>query len=186
VQEIHESVWIAPGAQLYGRIAIGAGSSVWPQSVIRCECHEVRIGRMTNLQDFVMIHVGYDEPTRIGDFCSITHRAVVHGATIEDDCLIGIGAVVMNRAVVGRGSIVAPGAVVTEGSVVPPHSIVAGVPARVRKTRDCSVENRMNAWAYHRNAQAYRRGEHRAWEGEAYQRWLAETLRALSEGREPR
>jgi carbonic anhydrase/acetyltransferase-like protein (isoleucine patch superfamily) len=186
VQEIHQSVWVAPGAQLYGRIAIGAGSSIWPQAVIRCECHEVRIGRMTNLQDFVMVHVGYDEPTHIGDFCSITHRAVVHGATVEDDCLIGIGAVVMNRAVVGRGSIVAPGAVVTEDSVIPPHSIVAGVPARVRKSRDCSLENRLNAWAYHRNAEAYRRGEHRAWEGEPYQRWLAETLRALSGGREPR
>lgn len=180
MQEIHESVWIAPGAQLYGRIAIGAGSSIWPHCVIRCECHDVRIGRMSNLQDFVMIHVGYDEPTRIGDFCSITHRATIHGAVVEDDCLIGIGAVVMNGAVIGRGSIVAPGAVVTEGTVIPPHSIVAGVPARVRKTRDSRRENRLNAWAYHRNAAAYRRGEHRAWDGEAYQRWLAEKLRELA------
>jgi carbonic anhydrase/acetyltransferase-like protein (isoleucine patch superfamily) len=184
VQEIHPSVWIAPGAQLYGRIAIGAGSSVWPQCVIRCECDDVRIGRMTNLQDFVMVHVGSDEPTRIGDFCSITHHATVHGATVEDDCMIGIAAVVMNGAVVGRGSIVAPGAVVTEGTLIPPHSIAAGVPARVIKSRDCSVENRMNAWAYHRNAEAYRRGEHRAWEGDEYRRWLAETLRAVSEGRD--
>jgi carbonic anhydrase/acetyltransferase-like protein (isoleucine patch superfamily) len=184
VQEIHPSVWIAPGAQLYGRIAIGPGSSVWPQCVIRCECLDVRIGRMTNLQDFVMVHVGSDEPTRIGDFCSITHHATVHGATVEDDCMIGIAAVVMNGAVVGRGSIVAPGAVVTEGTLIPPHSIAAGVPARVIKSRDCSVENRMNAWAYHRNAEAYRRGEHRAWEGDEYRRWLAETLRAVSEGRD--
>jgi carbonic anhydrase/acetyltransferase-like protein (isoleucine patch superfamily) len=180
VQEIDESVWVAPGAQLYGRIAIGAGSSIWPHCVIRCECHEVRIGRMTNLQDFVMIHVGYDEPTRIGDFCSITHHATVHGASVEDDCLIGIHAVVMNRAVIGRGSIVAPGAVVLEGTVIPPHSIVAGVPARVVKTRDCSRENRLNAWSYQRNAEAYRRGEHRAWEGDEYRRWLAERLRELS------
>jgi carbonic anhydrase/acetyltransferase-like protein (isoleucine patch superfamily) len=139
---------------------------------------------MTNLQDFVMVHVGDDEPTRIGDFCSITHHATVHGATVEDDCLIGIAAVVMNGAVVGRGSIVAPGAVVTEGTVIPPHSIAAGVPARVIKGRDCSVENRMNAWSYHRNAEAYRRGEHRAWEGDEYRRWLAETLRAVSEGQD--
>ena len=97
---------------------------------------------MTNLQDFVMIHVGYQEPTTIGDFCSITHHATVHGATVEDDCLIGINAVVMNGAVIGRGSIVAPGAVVTEGTIIPPHSIVAGVPARVVKTRDCTRENR--------------------------------------------
>jgi len=176
MQDLHQSVWVAPGVQLYGRISIGAGSSLWPHCVIRCECHDVRIGRMTNLQDFVMVHVGYAEPTRIGDFCSITHRATVHGATVEDDCLIGIGAVVMNGAVIGRGSIVAPGAVVTEGTVVPPHSIVAGVPARVIKTRDCTRENRMNAWAYHRNAEAYRRGEHRAWEGEDYQRFLTERM----------
>jgi len=183
VQEIHESVWIAPGVQLYGRIAIGEGSSVWPNCVIRCECHDVRIGRGTNLQDFVMVHVGYDEPTRIGDYCSIAHHATVHGATIEDDCLVGIAAVVMNGAVVGRGSIVAPGAVVTEGTVIPPHSIVAGVPGRVIKTRDCTRENRMNAFAYQRNADAYRRGDHRAWQGDDYRKFLAEKLRDLEQGR---
>jgi len=171
VKGIHESVWIAPSAELYGRIEIGEGSSVWPQCVIRAECQEVRIGRHTNLQDFVMIHVGYDDPTRIGDFCSITHRAVVHGATVEDDCLIGIGAVVMDGAVIGRGSIVAPGAVVTERTVIPPGSIAAGVPARVIKSRDCARENRGNAWNYWWNAQAYARGEHRAWEGEAFRRF---------------
>jgi carbonic anhydrase/acetyltransferase-like protein (isoleucine patch superfamily) len=179
MQEIHESVWIAPGVQLYGRVAIGPGSSLWPNCVIRCECHDVRIGRMTNLQDFVMVHVGFAEPTRIGDFCSITHHATVHGATVEDDCLIGIGAVVMNGAVIGRGSIVAPGAVVTEGTTIPPHSIVAGVPARVIKTRDCTRENRMNAFAYQWNAEAYRRGDHRAWDGDDYRRFLADKRREL-------
>jgi len=177
VQQIDESVWIAPGAQLYGRIEIGERSSVWPHCVIRSECHSVRIGRATNLQDFVMVHVGFEEPTWIGDFCSITHHATIHGATIEDDCLIGIQAVVMNRAVVGRGSIVAPGAVVTEGTLIPPHSIVAGVPARVVRSRDASAENRLNALHYERNAQAYRRGDHRAWEGADYERWLAEVRR---------
>jgi len=177
VQRIHESVWIAPGAQLYGRIEIGAGSSVWPYCVIRAECHEVRVGRATNLQDFVVIHVGFDEPVWIGDHCSITHRATIHGAVVEDDCLIGIGAVVMNRAVVGRGSIVAPGAVVTEGTVIPPHSIVAGVPARVLKSRDATAENRLNARHYQRNAEAYRRGHHRAWEGADYARWLEQARR---------
>ncbi len=172
LQRIDPSVWIAPDAGLYGRIRIGPGSSVWPRCVIRCECQEVEVGRMTNLQDFVMIHVGYDEPTRIGDFCSITHRATIHGAVIEDDCLIGIGATVMDGARVGRGSIVAPGAVVTEGTEIPPASIVVGTPAKVIKQRDCARENRLNAWLYHRNAQAYRRGEHRAWEGEEYRAWL--------------
>ena len=179
-KNLHESVWVARSAELYGRITIGEGSSVWPQAVIRAECEEVRVGRFTNLQDFVMIHVGYDDPTVIGDFCSITHRAVVHGATVEDDCLIGIGAVIMDRAVIGRGSIVAPGAVVTEGSVIPPGSIVAGVPAKVVRTRDSARENRLNAWNYWRNSRAYANGEHRAWDGPEFRRFLAEKQRELS------
>jgi carbonic anhydrase/acetyltransferase-like protein (isoleucine patch superfamily) len=179
VKNIHETVWIAPSAELYGRITIGDGSSLWPHCVIRAECQEVRIGRHTNLQDFVMIHVGYDDPTLIGDFCSITHRAVVHGARVEDDCLIGIGAVLMDRAVIGRGSIVAPGAVVTECTRIPPGSIVAGVPARVVRARDATQENRLNAWSYWRNAQAYARGEHRAWDGAEFQRFREEKRREL-------
>jgi carbonic anhydrase/acetyltransferase-like protein (isoleucine patch superfamily) len=179
MQSIDESVWIAASAELYGKISVAAGSSIWPHCVIRSECLEVRIGEMTNLQDFVMIHVGYDEPTLIGDSCSITHHATVHGATIEDDCLIGVGAVVMNGAVIGKGSIVAPGAVVTEGTVIPPGSIVAGVPGKVIRERDCSLENRVNALVYHRNAQAYRRGEHRAWEGPEFKAWLAEKTREI-------
>ena len=172
---IHPSVWVAPGAQLYGRIAIGEGSSVWTHVTMRAECHEIRIGRMTNVQDFVMVHVAYDRPTLIGDFCSITHHATVHGCTIEDDCLVGINATIMDGAVIGRGSIVAGGAFVKEGSVFPPGSIIAGVPAAVVRTRDSARANRLNAWLYHRNATAYRAGNHRAWDGPEFERWLAET-----------
>jgi carbonic anhydrase/acetyltransferase-like protein (isoleucine patch superfamily) len=174
MQSIDESVWIAASAELYGRITVAANSSIWPHCVIRAECLEVRVGRMSNLQDFVMIHVGYDDPTSIGDFCSITHHATVHGATIEDQCLIGIGAVVMDGAVIGRGSIVAPGAVVREGTTIPPGSIVAGVPGKVIRERDSSRENRINALVYHRNAQAYSRGNHRAWEGPEFKAWVKE------------
>ncbi len=174
MQSIDESVWIAASAELYGKITVAADSSIWPHCVIRAECLEVRVGRMSNLQDFVMIHVGYDDPTLIGDFCSITHHATVHGATIEDQCLIGIGAVVMDGAVIGRGSIVAPGAVVREGTIIPPGSVVAGVPGKVIRERDSSRDNRVNALVYHRNAQAYRRGDHRAWEGPEFQAWVKE------------
>ncbi|MCP3983225.1 MAG: gamma carbonic anhydrase family protein [bacterium] len=167
VQSIDPKAWIAESAELYGRITVGADSSLWPHCVIRSECQEVVVGRTTNLQDFVMIHVGYDHPTHIGDFCSVTHHATIHGAVIEDDCLIGINAVVMDGAVIGRGSIVAPGAVVTEGTRVPSHSIVAGIPAKIIKQRDNTAENRLNALNYHRNAEAYRRGDHRAWDGPA-------------------
>jgi len=174
LQSIHPSVFIAPGVQIYGRVSIDEGSSLWPSVVIRSECQHVQIGRNTNIQDFTMIHVGYEAPTVIGDFCSITHRCVIHGATIEDDCLIGIGAIVMDGASIGRGSIVAPGAVVRENAVVPPHSLVAGVPARVIKQRDFGAENRETAWNYWRNARAYAKGEHRAWEGEDFARFRAE------------
>jgi carbonic anhydrase/acetyltransferase-like protein (isoleucine patch superfamily) len=104
----------------------------------------------------------------------------VHGATVEDDCLIGIGAIVMDGAVIGRGSIVAPGAVVTEGTHIPAGSIVAGVPGRVIKSRDSRAENRENAWNYWWNAQAYARGEHRAWVDDEFERFQAEKRREPS------
>ena len=118
-----------------------------------------------------MIHVGYEHPTVIGDFCSIAHHATVHGATVGDACLVGIGAVLMDGVVLGAGSIVAGGAVLPEGVVFEPGSIVAGVPAKAIRRRDCSRENRFNAWLYHRNAQAYARGDHRAWDGPEFESW---------------
>jgi len=126
---------------------------------------------MTNIQDFVMIHADA-EGVRIGEFCSVAHHVTVHACTIEDHCLIGIGATVMDGAVIGRGSIVAGGAFVTERTVVPPGSIVAGLPAKVIRQRDSARENRLNAWRYHRDADCYRRGEHRAWDGPEYEAWL--------------
>ena len=170
---IDPTAFVHDTALLYGAVAVGAGSSVWPHVVMRAEAQRIEIGRMTNIQDFAMLHVGFDHPTRIGDFCSITHHATVHGATIEDYCLIGIGAVVMDGAIIGRGSIVAGGAVVPEGKVFPPGSVIAGVPGKLRGERDSSRENRLNAWQYHRNAEHYRRGEYRAWDGAEYASWLA-------------
>ena len=172
--KIDPTTYVHPTAQLYGRIEIAAESSVWPNVVIRAESHHVRVGCYTNLQDFVMIHIGYGHATEIGDFCSITHHATIHGCTIEDDCLVGINAVVMDGAVVGRGSIVAGGAMIREDSVFPPGSIIAGVPAKQIAERDSARANRMNAWQYHWNAQAYRRGNHRAWTGPDYEAWLRE------------
>ncbi len=174
MQDIHESVFVAEGAKLFGKVEIGEGSSVWYNAVVRSECQYVRVGRYTNLQDFAMLHVGFDHPTVIGDHCSITHHATVHGAVIGDACLIGINATIMDGAVIGAGSIVGGGAFVTEGSEFPPNSIILGAPAKAVKERDSTRANRLNAWVYHRNAQAYLRGEHRAWDGEEYQRWRAE------------
>jgi carbonic anhydrase/acetyltransferase-like protein (isoleucine patch superfamily) len=103
----------------------------------------------------------------------------VHGCTIEDDCLIGINAVVMDGAIIGRGSIVAGGAMVKEGDIFPAHSIIGGVPAKRIGERDSSRPNRMNAWQYHWNAQAYKRGEHRAWSEPDYDDWIEGIARKL-------
>ena len=171
MQAIDATAWIAPSAQIFGRVALGAGSSVWHNAVLRAECQEIRIGRMTNVQDFVMVHVGYDEATTIGDFCSIAHHATVHGCTLGDACLVGVGAVIMDGAVIGAGSIVAGGAVVPEGKKFPPGSIIAGVPAKLIASRDSAHENRLNAWLYHRNASFTRRGDYRAWDGPEFEAW---------------
>ena len=184
MQSIDDSVWMAPGVQIYGKVSIAEGSSLWPHCVIRAETQEVRVGRFTSLQDFVMLHVGYDDSTHIGDFCSITHHATLHGCTIGDACLVGVNAVIMDGAVIGGGSIVAGGAAVTEGKVFPPHSIIAGVPAKVIGERDCSRANRMNAWLYNYNAQAHRRGEFRAWEGPAFESWRAAKQAAVDTDRD--
>lgn len=181
---IDDSVYISPSAQLYGKISIGYGSSVWHNAVARAECQGIRIGRMTNVQDFVMIHVGYDEPTTIGDFCSIAHHTTVHGCTIGDACLIGINAVIMDGAVIGPGSIVAGGACVLEGKIYPENSIIAGVPAKVIAQRDNRRANRLNAWQYHRNAEFTRSGNHRCWDGPEYEAWLAEKKREIEEDRD--
>jgi carbonic anhydrase/acetyltransferase-like protein (isoleucine patch superfamily) len=178
-QTIDPSVYVAASSELYGEIHIGAESSIWPKVVIRAECNQIEIGRYTNVQDFVMIHIGYGHSTSIGDFCSITHHATVHGCTIEDDCLIGINAVVMDGAVIGHGSIVAGGAMIKEGDVFSPGSIIGGVPAKKIAERDCSRANRLNAWQYHWNAQAYKRGEHRAWTGPDFETWIKEIARKL-------
>jgi carbonic anhydrase/acetyltransferase-like protein (isoleucine patch superfamily) len=174
ILRIDPSVFVSPSAQIYGSVEIEAESSIWPNVVIRAEAQHVRIGRYTNLQDFVMVHVGYDDPTEIGDFCSITHHATVHGCKIEDDCLIGINAVVMDGAIIGKGSIVAGGAMIRENSVFEPGSIIAGVPAKKIGERDSARPNRKNAWLYHLNAQAYKRGDHRAWATPEYEQRLRE------------
>jgi len=171
---IDPSVFLSPSAQLFGNIEVGPESSIWPNVVIRVESNHVRIGRYTNIQDFVMIHIGYSNSTEIGDFCSITHHTTVHGCKIEDDCLVGINAVVMDGAEIGKGSIIAGGAMIREESIFPPGAIIAGVPAKQIGERDCARANRRNAWIYHLNAQSYIRGEHRAWTGAQYESWLEE------------
>ncbi len=157
------AAFVHPSALLYGHIALGPGVSIWPYAVARAEVHYITIGDYTNIQDFNMLHIGYDTPLRIGAYCSITHRATLHGCTIGDNCLVGIGATIMDGAVIGENSIVGEHALVRPGFVAPPNSVVAGVPARIIRAKDNRAANRINALLYHENAVAYARGEHRAW-----------------------
>jgi carbonic anhydrase/acetyltransferase-like protein (isoleucine patch superfamily) len=172
------AAYIDPSARVFGNVDLAEGSSLWPYTVIRAEGAFVRIGRNSNLQDHVMVHVGYRKPTIVGDFCSITHRVVLHGCTIEDHVLIGIGATIMEGAVIGKNSIVAGHSFVADNTIVPPNSVVMGPPAKVVRTVNSFVGNRINAMLYLRNAQAYAKGEHRAWDGPDYEaesaRWKQE------------
>jgi carbonic anhydrase/acetyltransferase-like protein (isoleucine patch superfamily) len=130
---VNETAWVAPNATLVGRVTLGAESSVFYGAVLRGDTDQITLGARSNLQDNVVVHCDSGIPTTIGTGVSVGHGAVVHGCTIEDDCLIGMHATVMNGAVVGTGSLVAGGAVVLEGTVIPPRSLVAGVPAKVRR-----------------------------------------------------
>ena len=156
-------VWIADSAEIYGDVRLADGVSVWFKSVCRAENEYIEVGPCSNLQDFVMVHVGSRGPTLIGAFCSITHRATIHGAHVHDCCLVGIGATLMDGVVLGANSIVAGHCILTEGTIIPPNSIVAGVPGRVVAERNNYVANKMNAFMYRRNGQAYAAGNHRLW-----------------------
>jgi carbonic anhydrase/acetyltransferase-like protein (isoleucine patch superfamily) len=130
---IDPTCYIHPAAHVIGDVTLGARVSVWPTAVLRGDTAPIVVGDDSNVQDGVVLHVDHGVPCTIGKRVAIGHRAVVHGATVHDDCLIGIGAIVLNRVVVGSGSIVGAGAVCTEGMVIPPNSLVVGVPARVRR-----------------------------------------------------
>ena len=138
--EVHASVWLAHGSVVVGDVVIGADSSVWYNAVLRGDSDAVRVGERSNLQDGVIVHTQRGDPAVIGDDVSVGHNAVVHGATIENGCLIGMNSTVLSGAVVGEGSLVAAGALVPQGMIVPPHSLVAGVPARV--IRELRAEDR--------------------------------------------
>jgi carbonic anhydrase/acetyltransferase-like protein (isoleucine patch superfamily) len=134
VPTVDPSAYVDLSAQVIGDVHIGAESSVWMNVVIRGDVHWIRVGARTNVQDGTVVHVqGGTHPTTIGDEVTIGHGAIVHGCTIADRCLIGMGAILLNGVKVGSESIVAAGSLVPEGFVVPPRSLVMGSPAKVRR-----------------------------------------------------
>ena len=180
---LERAAWVHPSACIYGDVAFAEGSSVWLGVSIRAEMFDVRIGACTNIQDQAVIHIGANSGTRIGAWCSVTHHVTLHGCTIGDNVLVGIGATIMDDCVVGDNCIVAGHAFLKEGTVVPANSIVMGAPATVRATRDNRIPNRMNAWTYWRNAQAYAAGDFRLWSRPSFEaERLAELKRLLDGG----
>jgi carbonic anhydrase/acetyltransferase-like protein (isoleucine patch superfamily) len=144
------TAYIAPGAVVLGDVTIGAESSVWFNAVVRGDTEAIRIGTQTNVQDLCVLHADAEMPCVLGDRVTLGHAAIVHGATVEDDCMIGMRAVVMNGATIGRGSIVAVGAVVTEGTVIPPGSVVMGLPGKViRSVTEQDTERIAHAAAHY-------------------------------------
>lgn len=141
IPEIDKKAYIAEGGQVIGAVKLKEYSSIWHNTVVRGDVNRVEIGRYTNVQDNSVVHVADENPTIVGDYVTIGHGAILHGCTIEDHCLIGIGVIILNGAVVGRGSIIAAGAVIKEGDYIPPHSLVVGLPAKVIKNLPEKLDN---------------------------------------------
>lgn len=145
---------------IIGDVEIGEDSSIWFHAVVRGDIHRIRIGRGTNVQDQCVLHVTKEHPLSVGDRVTLGHRAVAHGCTIEDLCLVGIGSVVLDGAVIGRGSVIGAGAVVAPGTIVPPHSLVLGVPGKIARSLGPGSVDRIRATAenYIGYARSYRAG----------------------------
>lgn len=147
---IHDSAFIAPGALVMGDVQLGPESSVWYGAVVRGDMAPIRVGARTNLQDGVIVHVDEGVPCTVGERVGVGHRAILHGCTVEDDCLVGMGAILLNGVVLGRGSVVAAGAVLREGMRVPPGSLVMGVPGRVVRPVDEALARRIEfTWRHY-------------------------------------
>lgn len=152
--------WVAPSADVIGDVHLGADSSVWFGAVIRGDNTPMIIGARSNIQESAMLHSDYGAPLTVGTNCTIGHHAILHGCTIGDGVLIGMGAIVLNRAVIGDGCIVGAGALVTEGKTFPPGSLIVGSPARAVRQLDDAAAAMLQASADHyvEKSRAYAKG----------------------------
>ena len=156
---IHPTAWVAPSADLMGDVTLEADASVWYHCVLRGDIGAITVGPRSNIQDLTMVHVDEGVPCTIGADVGVGHRCILHGCTIEDSCLIGMGSVLLNNVHVGSGSVIGAGAVVTEGMRIPPGSLVLGVPAKIVRPVDEVLKGRIRLTSEHYVALARR---HRA------------------------
>ncbi|QND53090.1 gamma carbonic anhydrase family protein [Phyllobacterium sp. 628] len=158
--EHRKSNWIAPDATLIGKVFLGENAGIWFGSVLRGDNELIHIGRDTNVQEHTVMHTDMGYPLTIGEGCTIGHRAMLHGCTIGENTLIGIGAIILNGAKIGRNSLVGAGALVTERKEFPDNSLIVGSPARVIRTLDeaAIAQLRLSAAHYVENGKRYMRG----------------------------
>ncbi len=153
--QIAEGAWVAPTATLVGAVEVAEGASIWYGAVLRGDNEPIVIGPDSNVQDNVVFHTDDGIPVSLGRGVSVGHNAVVHGATVGDNVLVGMGAILMNRSVIGDECLIAAGALVPEGAVIPPRSLVVGVPAKViRELTDDEVaglRHNANHYTVHRD-----------------------------------
>lgn len=145
--DIHASAYVAPGAMVMGDVVLGALSSVWYQCVLRADIQRIVIGEGTNVQDGTILHLASDEGTTVGAYVTVGHRALLHACEIEDEVLVGMGAIVMDGAKIGARSIVAAGSLVPKGRKIPPGSLVMGSPARVVRALSPDEQRGIRHWA---------------------------------------
>lgn len=157
---VHPTAYIAPSAVVLGDVTLEPHASVWYTSVVRGDMAPIVIGENSNIQDGSIVHVDEGVPCRVGARVGVGHRVILHGTTVEDDCLVGMGSVLLNHVHVGRGSVIAAGAVLTEGFEVPPGSLVMGVPGKVVRPVDQALAERIEwTWRHYvAQADAHRAG----------------------------
>jgi len=136
--KLNEPIYIDPSSVVIGNVELGDHVSVWPNAVLRGDPTAIRIGSWTSIQDNCVVHAEHEHVTRIGEYCVVGHGSIVHGCTIEDGCMVGMGSIIMNDVTVGKGCLIGAGTLLTEGKTIPPGSLILGSPGKV--VRDLSPE----------------------------------------------
>lgn len=158
--EVDPDTWVAPGAHVMGKIALEAGASIWFGAALRGDNELIRIGAGSNVQENCVLHTDIGYPLTVGQNCTIGHAAILHGCTIGDGSLIGMGATVLNGAKIGRGCLIGAGALVTEGKEIPDGALVMGSPGKVMRILDAEAQANLlkSAEGYRANMRRFRAG----------------------------
>ncbi|WP_299783283.1 gamma carbonic anhydrase family protein [uncultured Roseobacter sp.] len=147
--QVHADTWVAPDANLVGQVVLEEGASVWFGTTIRADHEEIRVGKGSNVQENCVFHIDAGYPLTIGENCTIGHKVMLHGCTIGDNSLIGMGATVLNGAKIGKNCLIGAGALITENKVIPDGSLVMGVPGKVVRELDAQAIHSLTLSALH-------------------------------------